>query len=120
MIDPEPKPVWPLAGLRVIDLSDDIAGPYATKLFVDAGARVIKVEDVRSPDPLREWSASGSAIPKGEEGSLFRFLNASKHRVTIDPSQADDAQFLQRLIATADLVVESGGPRGLQRGERAR
>ena len=115
MIDPEPKPVWPLAGLRVIDLSDDIAGPYATKLFVDAGARVIKVEDVRSPDPLREWSASGSAIPKGEEGSLFRFLNASKHRVTIDPSQADDAQFLQRLIATADLVVESGGPRGLQR-----
>ena len=48
MIDPEPKPVWPLAGLRVIDLSDDIAGPYATKLFVDAGARVIKVEDVRA------------------------------------------------------------------------
>ena len=47
-----------LEGLRIIDLTSGIAGPYCTKLFVDAGAEVIKLEPP-SGDPLRSWSATG-------------------------------------------------------------
>ncbi|MBP1688586.1 MAG: putative acyl-CoA transferase/carnitine dehydratase, partial [Deltaproteobacteria bacterium] len=78
---------YPLAGLRVVDLSTEIAGPYATKLLVDAGAEVIKVESPEG-DPLRRWTASHTAIPAGADGALFQYLNASKHGVVADLSRA--------------------------------
>ena len=80
MIDPEPKPVWPLAGLRVIDLSDDIAGPYATKLFVDAGARVIKVDldDAVLAERRAEMEARGAKAwkPFGRKRDVSPALRA--------------------------------------------
>lgn len=106
---------WPLAGIRVLDLSTEIAGPYATKLFVDAGADVIKVEDPRSPDPLRRWSASGTPVPPDEDGPLFRYLNASKRSIALDLDDDADRAVLDRLIASVDVVVESGGPGALDR-----
>ena len=105
---------WPLEGIRILDLSSDIAGPYCTKLFVDAGAEVIKVERSDAPDPLRHWSASGTSLRAGEEGGLFQFLNASKRRIEINPSDEKGSQTLDRLIAQSDLVVEAGGPGGLE------
>ena len=52
----EPAAVTPpLAGLRVVELATDIAAPYATKLLVDAGADVIKVEQPAGGDPMRRW-----------------------------------------------------------------
>jgi crotonobetainyl-CoA:carnitine CoA-transferase CaiB-like acyl-CoA transferase len=91
----------PLAGIRVVDLSTGIAGAYTTKLFIDAGAEVIKVEPP-SGDPLRRWSASGATGDAA--GALFRFLAAGKHSVVGSPDDAEIAQ----LIAGADLVVDSG------------
>ena len=64
-----------LYGIRVVDLSTEIAGPYCTKLLADAGADVVKVEDADG-DPLRRWGASAS---DGLDGALFEFLNTSKH-----------------------------------------
>ncbi len=91
----------PLAGLRVIDLSIGISGAYATKMLVDAGADVVKVEPPGG-DPLRTWSASGAT---GEAaGALFRFLAAGKHSVVGRPGDPD----IERLIATADLLVDPG------------
>ena len=53
-----------LDGLRVVDFSEDIAGPYCTKLLADAGADVVKVERPAG-DPLRRWTASGTALAIG-------------------------------------------------------
>ena len=59
-----------LDGLRVVDLSTEIAGPYCTKLLADAGADVVKVEPPDG-DPMRGWMS----------GALFEFLNTSKRSV---------------------------------------
>ena len=86
-----------LDGLRVLDLSTEIAGPYATKLLADAGADVIKVEPPNG-DPLRSWSASHTDLC-GRDGALFQFLNTSKRSVV----GATDT-----LLEGADVVIESG------------
>jgi crotonobetainyl-CoA:carnitine CoA-transferase CaiB-like acyl-CoA transferase len=106
---------YPLAGLRVIDLSTEIAGPYCTKLFVDAGADVIKVERPDGGDPLRRWTASGTPIRAGDDGAFFQHLNASKRSVTADLETTAGRQLILDLAATADLVVESFPPGTLAR-----
>ncbi len=73
---PEAAPL-PFASIRILDLSSEIAGPYATKLFVDAGAEVVKVERPGG-DPLRSWTASFQDLAEGESGPLFQYLNAGK------------------------------------------
>ncbi len=87
-----------LGGLRVIDASTEVAGPYATKLLADAGADVVKVE---SPDgdPLRRWTAAGLDLPDGQDSALFRFLNTSKRSVV---GTVGD------LAAGADIVIGDG------------
>jgi crotonobetainyl-CoA:carnitine CoA-transferase CaiB-like acyl-CoA transferase len=102
--DPEDSSAWPLAGLRVVDLTTEIAGPYATKLFVDAGAEVVKVE-APAGDPLRRWSASGSEIPPDQDGALFQFLNASKQSVVADVETPAGRDLVLDLARTADLLV---------------
>lgn len=92
-----------LSGIRVVDLSTQIAGPYCSKLFGDAGAEVIKIESP-SGDPLRTWSATGAPL-EGEDSALFRFLNAGKQSVVGAPT--DSA--IEELIAEADLVIEAYG-----------
>jgi len=90
-----------LGELRVVDLSTGIAGAYATKLFADAGADVVKVE-APAGDPLRRWSATGADLG-GEDGALFRFLHHSKRAIVGDP----DDPAVEQLVAAADLLVES-------------
>jgi len=99
-----PDPRWPLHGLRVVDLSTEIAGPYCTKLFADAGAEVVKVEPPDG-DPLRRWTASGAPLAPGEDGALFQFLNASKQSVAADVASEVDRELVLDLAAGADLVV---------------
>jgi crotonobetainyl-CoA:carnitine CoA-transferase CaiB-like acyl-CoA transferase len=98
----------PLDGLVVIDLSTGIAGAYCTKLLVDGGAEVIKVEPPEG-DPLRGWSASGAAIEPGSDGALFSYLAGSKHSVVADPGSDADIDLVNALLADADAVVWSRG-----------
>jgi crotonobetainyl-CoA:carnitine CoA-transferase CaiB-like acyl-CoA transferase len=88
----------PLAGLRVVELGTDITAPYCTKLLVDLGADVVKIEPP-SGDPLRKWGASGG---------LFEYLNAGKRGLTVDPEAIGDV--LHDLIARADVLVENLTP----------
>jgi crotonobetainyl-CoA:carnitine CoA-transferase CaiB-like acyl-CoA transferase len=90
-----------LSGLQVIDLSSQIAGPYATKLFADAGAEIVKVE-TEAGDPLRRRSISGN----NEESVLFKYLNAGKQSVI---GHVEDPHVID-LMAGADLVVEDFVP----------
>src|SRR5262249_26435931 len=100
----------PLAGLRVLDQSSEIAGPYCTKLLADAGADVLKVEHPDGGDPLRRWTASGQALRADEDGVLFRFLNTSKRSAAVDYAAPAGRERVLTLAADADLVVESLGP----------
>jgi crotonobetainyl-CoA:carnitine CoA-transferase CaiB-like acyl-CoA transferase len=90
---------FPLSGVRVLDLSTEIAGPYCTKLLADAGADVLKIEPPEG-DPLRRWSASGRPPEASEDGVLFRFLNTSKRSAVLGGGAA-----LLELAAGADIVV---------------
>jgi crotonobetainyl-CoA:carnitine CoA-transferase CaiB-like acyl-CoA transferase len=92
----------PLEDLRVVEVATGIAGGYAGKLFVDAGAEVVKVEPAGGDD-LRRWTASGSDLA-GADGPLFRHLAAGKSSVV---GQAGDPH-VEELLAAADLVIESG------------
>lgn len=96
----------PLTGYRVIDLSTGIAGAYCTKLLADGGADVVKIEAPEG-DPLRSWSASGAAVPPGGDGALFSFLAGAKHSVVADA--VEDAELVDRLLASADAVIWSSG-----------
>jgi crotonobetainyl-CoA:carnitine CoA-transferase CaiB-like acyl-CoA transferase len=103
----------PLGGVRVVDLSTGIAGPYATKLLVDAGADVVKVEPPDG-DPMRRWVASRAKLAFGRDGPLFEFLNASKRSVVLDLEDAADQSRLRELATGADLVFESFAPGELE------
>jgi crotonobetainyl-CoA:carnitine CoA-transferase CaiB-like acyl-CoA transferase len=100
----------PLDGVRVVDLSSGIAGPYCTKLLADSGADVLKIEDPDGGDPLRRWSASGRSLAAGEDGVLFRFLNTSKRSAAVDRTTAAGRERILALAAEADLVIESFAP----------
>lgn len=104
--------VAPLDGLRVVELATGLAGPYAGKLLCDAGAEVIKVEDAAG-DPLRRFTACGHPLDAGEDSALFRYLNASKRSLLLDPAEGTGRQTALELAATSDIWIESFGPGGL-------
>jgi len=91
----------PLEGFRVVEIGTGIASGYAGKLFVDAGAEVIKVEPVGG-DPLRWWSASGKEFAVA--APLFSHLAAGKTSII---GSATDAN-IEDLLCDADIVIESG------------
>ena len=96
--------VAPLRHLRVLEIATEIAGPYAGKLFADAGADVVKVEPAAG-DPMRSFTASG-AIPDGDS-ALFHFLNTSKRSIVGD---AADSAVLALAVAADVVLVDAGIP----------
>ncbi len=107
----------PLEGLRVVDLSEGIAGAYCTKTFADGGAEVIKVEPPEG-DALRHW-AIGAHLEPGVDGPLFEFLACSKRSVVADPGERADRELVAGLLQGADIIVWTRGTRLAQRAEFA-
>ena len=99
-----PTPRTPLTDVRVLEISDRIAGSYCGKLFRDAGATVVKVEPATG-DPLRRYSATRSAIPQGTDGPLFDYLNAGKRSVVGDLGDS----VVAAMIEGADVVILTAG-----------
>ena len=112
-----PAATRPFQGLRLLELSSQIAGPYAAKLFVDAGAEVIKVEAPEG-DPLRRWTASFQTLARDEASPLYQYLNAGKLSIALDPGldpgHASDRAQIAALAVRADIVLEDWGPGGLE------
>ena len=102
-----------LEGLRVVDLTRGIAGPYCTKLFVDAGAEVVKVEPPAG-DPYRRWSATGRPVPEDGCGLHFAFLNAGKRSVVADLESEAGRACLRELLVGAELLVEDFEPETIE------
>jgi crotonobetainyl-CoA:carnitine CoA-transferase CaiB-like acyl-CoA transferase len=88
----------PVGDLRVVEISDRIAGDYCGKLLVDAGADVVKVEPVLGC-PLRGFTATGAALEPDADSPLFDYLNAGKRSVTT---------VSEGLLTGADVVVVTG------------
>ena len=101
-----------LAGVKVIDLTHHIAGPYATKLLADFGADVLKIERPGG-DPARRLPPFYHDEPHPEKSLPFLYLNTNKRSVTLNLKSETGRAILLELLADADAVVENFAPRVL-------
>jgi crotonobetainyl-CoA:carnitine CoA-transferase CaiB-like acyl-CoA transferase len=99
----------PLEGLRVVEIASGIAGPYCTKLLVDLGAEVTKIEPA-SGDPMRRWGPFAGGVADPDRSGLFEYLNAGKSGATLDLTCEPDVVVASELIARAHLLVEDLPP----------
>ena len=102
-------PELALDDLRVIDLSQGIAGPYCAKLLADCGAEVIKVEPPEG-DYARRLGPFPDDVPHHDKGGLFVHLNGNKKGVTLDIETESGRVVLRKLLARADILIESHPP----------
>ena len=93
-----------LDGIRIVDLTTVIFGPYATQMLADLGAEVIKVETPGLGDVSRYL---GSGVPDPTMGSIHLTVNRGKRSIALDLKQPDDAAILRDLIATADVFFHN-------------
>jgi crotonobetainyl-CoA:carnitine CoA-transferase CaiB-like acyl-CoA transferase len=101
-----------LAGLKVLDLSRLLPGPYLTLMLADLGADVVKVEEPGGGDYLRHLPPARS---DSEMGALFEALNRNKRSITLDLRQAEGAETFRKLLGHYDVVVESFRPGVLEK-----
>ena len=100
----------PLSGIRVLELGQLIAAPFATRLMAEFGAEVIKVEAPGEGDPLRKWR-------KMHEGtSLWWYLQSrNKKSIAVNLKSPEGLDIVKQLAASADVVVENFRPGGLEK-----
>src|SRR3954467_1711406 len=98
----------PLSGLKIVDLTRVVAGPFCTMMLGDMGAEVLKIEEPRHGGESR----AGAPFLEGT-GSFFLALNRSKKSVALDLKTADGAAALRRLIESADVLIENFRPGSL-------
>lgn len=102
-----PDNLPPLTGLRVLDLSQVMAGPFCCMLLGDMGADVIKVEPPGTGDQTRK---SMGFRMKGEDSPGFLALNRNKRSITLDLKTPEGQRTLHKLVETADILVENSRP----------
>lgn len=100
----------PLEGVRVVDLTRALSGPFATLMLADAGADVIKVERPDGGDDARGWGPPFVERDGVRESAYFLSINRSKRSVCLDLKDADDLAALRDLLAHADVLVENFRP----------
>ena len=101
----------PLAGVRVLDLSRVLAGPYCSMVLADLGADVVKVERPGGGDPTRAW---GPPFREGES-AYYLCVNRGKRSITVDLGDPAGLEVVKRLALTSDVVIESFLPGGAER-----
>ena len=98
----------PLTGLKVVDLTRVLAGPFCTMMLGDMGAEVLKIEEPELGDETRGWSPF-----IGENSSYFLSVNRNKKSVALDLKSREGADALRALISRADILVENFRPGSL-------
>jgi crotonobetainyl-CoA:carnitine CoA-transferase CaiB-like acyl-CoA transferase len=102
--------VRPLDGIRVVDLSRVLAGPYCSLLLADMGAEILKVEEPERGDDTRAWPPF-----RGGEATYFMAVNRGKKSLTLDLKQPEGKAILHRLLEGADVLLENFRPGTLER-----
>ena len=110
-------PSAPLSGVRVLDLSRVLAGPWATQLLADLGAEVIKIERPGAGDDTRHWGPPFTTRTDGAPGDAAYFLcaNRGKQSVALDIASPEGADIIRRMAADTDVVVENFKTGGLKK-----
>ena len=101
----------PLTGLKVVDLTRVLAGPFCAMLLGDMGADVIKVEEPNAGDDARAW---GPFVADGWS-AYFLGVNRSKRSLALDLKSAEGADALRRLLQSADVFLENLRPGSLDK-----
>ena len=104
------QPLGPLEGIRIIDLTSMLSGPWATMILADQGADVIKVEEPRLGDHTRAYGNRRNGF-----SASFLNLNRNKRSIAIDLKTAQGVDLLMRLCKTADVVVQNFRPGVVER-----
>ena len=96
----------PLAGVRVLDLSRVLAGPWATQMLGDLGAEVIKVEQPGRPDDTRSW---GPPFVEDGSGDAAYYLSANRNKsaIAVNFSSTEGAEIIRKLSTCSDVLVEN-------------
>ena len=97
----------PLSDILVVDLSRALAGPHATMMLGDLGARVVKVESPGTGDDTRGWGPPFVGDPDARESTYFLSANRNKESIALDLKDEDDRELLLRLVDRADVLVEN-------------
>lgn len=99
-----------LDGLKALDLTHYVAGPYATRLMAAQGADVIKVERPDVGDPSRRIGPFPDGVPNSEKSALFIYLNTNKKSITLNLKSKASKPIMHRLLEWADVLVENFRP----------
>jgi crotonobetainyl-CoA:carnitine CoA-transferase CaiB-like acyl-CoA transferase len=105
----------PLTGVRVLDLSRVLAGPWCTQLLADLGAEVIKIERPEVGDDTRHWGPPWHGEGDGRVAAYFLSANRGKKSAAIDIATPDGADLVRRLALQSDVVVENFKVGGLSK-----
>lgn len=100
----------PLTGIRVLDLSRVMAGPWCTQILADLGAEVIKVERPITGDDTRHWGPPWLTDSKGKqttESAYYLSANRGKHSITVDLSAPEGQTLIKELAVECDILVEN-------------
>ena len=105
----------PLAGIRVLDLSRVLAGPWCTQLLADLGAEVVKIERPGAGDDTRHWGPPWHGEGEDRVAAYFLSANRGKKSAAIDFAKPDGAALIRQLAERADVVVENFKVGGLKK-----
>jgi crotonobetainyl-CoA:carnitine CoA-transferase CaiB-like acyl-CoA transferase len=100
-------PKLPLEGVKVLDLSRVLAGPYATMVLGDLGADVIKVEHPERGDDTRHWGPPFAGEGEARESAYFLAVNRNKRSIGVDLKAPEGLERIKKLAAGADVVIEN-------------
>ena len=107
----------PLAGIRVIEIGQEIQGPYAALYLADMGADVVKVENRETGD-LSRWLRADTFFPgirAGHVSPYFLAMNRGKRSITLDLKKDGGKEILNKLVARADVLLTNYRPGVLER-----
>ena len=100
----------PLDGVKILDMTRVLAGPFATMILSDLGAEVIKVERPGGGDDTRSWGPPFLEGNEGRQSAYFLSVNRNKRSICVDMKSKKGNQIMQQLAAKSDVLVENYVP----------